>query len=349
MKKNFLKKFLSMMIVSLLSLSLFAFTGCKIESKNNVTTGHIDISSLQSQGISLKSSTVTLSDNYLEQTLTATVTSSGVIANELNWNIYWADSNVTENISTYLTIEPKAEENNVASIKCFKNFEDYGQAVVKVYSVKDTNVYATCVVNYVGEPTSFKIFKEDTDISHTQIYINEGDFVYFDLVLENLLGVGKKYNDFSVYFQIQGNFKVNCKTYNLAGGIVDERDVMCTSSGSKTFSYETSSGNMTVDLSEFLNFDNYFNWAIDGSRLVLSSQKVIGNLFNGENGEENFDGNTIPDSGVKATLIDYDLNFYIEVKENTSGLKELFSIYVTPDLSVLSPQSITLDKTKIEF
>ena len=348
MKKKFLKKFLSMMIVSLLSLSLFTFSGCN-KVTNDKSSGLIEISQLQSSGIKLMSANVVSTDEFLEQTLTATVSNGNTSVDELAWSLYWADNNIVVSIDSYLTIEPNSTENNVATLRCFKNFEDYGQAVVKVYSVKDANVYATCVVNYVGEPTSFKILKNNIDVGDSTIHINEGDFTYYDLVLENLLGVGKRFNDFSVSFHIEGMFILNCKTYNLAGGIVDERDVCCSTNGNNSFSYETSSGNMTVDLSEFLNFDNYFNWALDDSRLVLSSQKVIGNLFNGENGEENFDGNAIPESGVKATLTLYDFTFHIQVIEKTSGLKESIIIDVTPDLSVLVPQSITLDKTEIQF
>ena len=348
MKKSIFKKLLSLLTVFTLSIGVLCFAGCKNDNKTDLSSDLIIITGQNSSGIRLTSTKATVYDNYLEQTLTATIENGGTKAEDLVWSVKWADKNVLEVISSYLIVEASSTNNSIASVKCFKNFEDYGQAIVEVCSSINANVKATCVVTYVGEPTALNILSNSTNVSGKTITINEGDFVYYDLVLENLLGVGKKYNDYTFSVKVDGMFKVNCKTYN-NGVLVDNRDMHYSASGNSTTSFDTSTGTVLLDLSNFMDYNNYFSWSISNSQLVLSSKKTISKLFNGAGGKESYSGKSEPTNGVKAVLIYYDMSFTYTVTEKVSGLSNSITIKVNPDLSVLEIESITLDKSTISF
>ncbi len=357
--KNNLRKILSILTVSVLALSMLCFSGCKTETQKN----GIDFNNVEEYGIELTSNEmVTVSDEtgtYLEKTLTATITAESEIADTyLDWSVYWESSSVASNVlvTDYVSIYLETLGSNVAKIRCYKNFEQYGAVVIKVSSKVNPNVYATCLATYKGEPTALNIKDSNGNIVNepgTEIdLLNEDVTNTYTLNLQNLLGVGSEYNNFEIVVSdiVSGTVTVTCQKYGFLAGVVqDTQDITRSVSDDRTFSYNASSGTVTVCFDEFFDFDNYFTCSLSGNKLTLRGKKVIGKLFNGTNGTENYNGSTVPTNGVKAMLKSQDLFFRVHIKEIKSGVSSVFYFRLNSDSSILNVTKVTLNLSKIEF
>ena len=356
MKRLTLKKFLSLTVILSLSLGVLCFTGCK--DKND----KLNIDNEKEYGICLTSSSATtVSDEtgtYLEKTLTANVTADNVNADtSLNWDVRWVSLNVPSTIlvSDYVKVIPESDGSNVAKVRCYKNFESYGNIIITVRSKVDSNIYATCIVTYKGEPTA--LFIKDSNNNRVDngvdadVSINENSMVTYTLDLQHLLGVGSSYNNFEVESTqiIGGTFFVQCTKYNALGMVENVQDVPCSGIGDTTLTYLVNNVSTTVSVEEFLKFNHYISYSLDGNKLTIAGLEVVGKLFNGTNGKEDYSGSTAPWGGVKAMLKSQNLDFLISVKEVNSGKVANLVFKLNSDTSILGVSTVTLDYSQIEF
>ncbi|PWM71837.1 MAG: hypothetical protein DBX59_07915 [Bacillota bacterium] len=100
-----------------------------------------------------------ISDYAAEQgvskTITAKIEPADAVNKKVDWSIAWTDSEITENISDYLTITPASDGALTATVLCLKSFRD--KRAIATVTTRDGGFTASCYISYVGEPTSITI------------------------------------------------------------------------------------------------------------------------------------------------------------------------------------------------
>lgn len=113
-----------------------------------------------SNGIELfMSSAPVVNGDTLEQTITATVLPVNVINKEVYWSITWLNAEeefeTNNDISNYLTISATGDGSTTAKIVVHQAFA--GHTALVVCRTRRGGYSATCLVNYVGIPSSITI------------------------------------------------------------------------------------------------------------------------------------------------------------------------------------------------
>ncbi|MBR4419948.1 MAG: hypothetical protein IKT32_03630 [Clostridia bacterium] len=348
--KNFnFKKLFSLFTVFTLSLGLLSMVGCDKEIKNNstidLTANDITIVNDISQGITLHTLSATISETEsgkcIQETLKAEVTAGVGADKTLNWSVAWANEGVSDNIANYVTVEPTVVGGNYATVSCYKNFEDFGEVIVTVSSKVNPEVYATCVVVYLGSPKTFKVvnsFSPTSDYSSfdNRAFVTCGSTYIFDLLLENDLEVGSTYlNNYLVDIKIindvdedglQSFVALKCEYWGTDGNTYTETVERIGSEIGQNF--YLSNGDLVTGTSYFADVNRYWSYDIDykNQKLTFEFNDMANKIFNGTNGQANYGGLSVPRSGYKATLQNYRLNFKITITEPISGLSQ--SLYV---------------------
>lgn len=235
MKRLNIKNFLSLFLALILSCGVLCFAGCKTE---NIPTNSIDLNvnnfdlfATKENGISLtRKKAILIKDNngdYLQETLTANIIASDLVDKTLVWSVQWVDDSVTANLSEYLIVEPLQVGGNVANVKCYKNFEEFGTIVITVSSKKDDNIFASCVVNYIGKPTDIELLDEN-NVSIDLIEQLEPNSSYvFKINQKHPIDVGSFYKNYDVTFRLDNvlNFEIIGKQFNKEGALVKEASI----------------------------------------------------------------------------------------------------------------------------
>lgn len=211
MKMFNFKKLLSFFIVLILSCGVLCFAGCKTETIStnsaDLKSSNFELSSMHENGISLtRKKAIVIKDNngnYLQETLTANIMADVGNDKTLVWSAKWVDSSVTANLSEYLKVEPLQAGGNVANVKCYKNFEEFGSIVITASSKVAPNVMASCMVNYVGKPTDIELLDENNSaVDVIRLYSNSS--YSFTVNQKHPLDVGSFYEDFEISFYVTG-------------------------------------------------------------------------------------------------------------------------------------------------
>lgn len=182
-----------------------------VEAKNEYTEHRI---SLNSAG------NVVYGENYVGQTLTATITPVSAFNPLVNWTVTWADSSVTEDISTYIQVIPQYDGALVAEVRCFKALPCNATVTV---TTDDGGYTASCTVVFLGIPTSLSITsgtsKDEsgkstaltTDTSGNYLAYTDGwHSLRFNISLSNIFNsVGTEFESFTYeVLSITGNIRV---------------------------------------------------------------------------------------------------------------------------------------------
>ena len=224
MKKYNFKKILSLITVFILSLSILCFGGCntvKTEPTNSFKDFELKIDKINEFGISLETFDATLVEdeagNYLKQTITATITGDPNYITNLDWSIEWVDLVDVVVSNEYLELKTSGAGNSVCDVICYKNFEEFGNAKITVTSSINSNVKASCIVEYLGIPEHIEVLNsKNNDISNTEISILEGETYLFDINSIHSLELGSNYGkEYDVTFELIGSLwlEETCKVY----------------------------------------------------------------------------------------------------------------------------------------
>ena len=260
MKKLSVKKLITVLTVFVLSLGMFCFSGCNTEKQNKEEVEKNEYS------IFLTSSDAQVVDTgdevYIEKTLKATVTAQDSNADTyINWTASWSNSEVAENVSDYLKVLPTTLGSTTAKVRCYKNFDEFGEIVIKAIARVDSTKYATCIATYIGAPESFDIKDGTVSISGTTIIAEPEEPNYFTLDLFNKLGVGSEYGnyDFEVV-SCSGTVYLNQNMYDFNGDLLDSVYYLPldASQDLSLIKFEDMEIVGDNDFSVFNSFDSYF-------------------------------------------------------------------------------------------
>ena len=101
------------------------------------------------------SAAVTAADGeYVEQTLTATVTPSTAEELGVDWTAEWADGSDSSDLSDYLTITPASDGSNICYVRAYAAFD---KDIIITVTTRDGGYSATCTVSFVGNPSDMEI------------------------------------------------------------------------------------------------------------------------------------------------------------------------------------------------
>lgn len=158
MTKIISKKFLTIaaaFVIIAVTLCL-ALAGCSSNkdtppAENNFSTV---TDNLQSVKLAMGSAATVAADKSVTKTLTATVYPEDAKNKSVDWKLEWLDEKNSADISEYLTLNPETDGSLTANLTCHKPFT--GEALITVTS-REGNVFDTCRVVYVGNPSSLDI------------------------------------------------------------------------------------------------------------------------------------------------------------------------------------------------
>lgn len=101
------------------------------------------------------SAAVTAADGeYVEQTLTATVSPSTAEEKGVDWTVEWADGTDSPTLSDYLTITPASDGSNVCYVRAYAAFD---KDIIITCTTRDGGFTATCTVTFVGNPSEMEV------------------------------------------------------------------------------------------------------------------------------------------------------------------------------------------------
>ena len=104
--------------------------------------------------LAMSAATTAADGEYVEQTLTATVTPESAEDAGIDWTVAWADGSDSSDLSTYLTITPASDGSNILYVRAYAAFE---KDIIITATTRDGGFTATCTVKFVGNPSDMVI------------------------------------------------------------------------------------------------------------------------------------------------------------------------------------------------
>ncbi len=133
---------------------------------------------------------------YVEQTLTATVTPSTAQEKGVDWTVAWADGSDSSDLSDYLTITPASDGSNICYVRAYAAFD---KDIIITVTTRDGGYTATCTVSFVGKPATMSIYvkqgtgsaidKPEADKDGDAYLLSTNGWYSFIPVFENIFGV----------------------------------------------------------------------------------------------------------------------------------------------------------------
>lgn len=129
-------------------------------------------------------------------TLTATVLPVEATNKLVDWSVAWGvtKQHGSENVTDYVTVTPKSDGSNIATVTCKKAFGD--DEIIVTVTTREGGFTAKCQVLYVGAPTSIKVTPTgaktitDSNWNNAKIVEIESSKTYnFNLSLDNEFGL----------------------------------------------------------------------------------------------------------------------------------------------------------------
>lgn len=160
------------------------------------------------------SAAVTAADtNSVSYTLTATVLPSTASNKAVDWSVAWGDESNETDVTDYVTVTPSSDGSTTATVTCYQPFT--GDIVVTVVT-RESGYLATCVVSFVGVPSSIDIKSSSGESVGSSVTLGVGGDFVFDVAATNVFNsVGEDYNDFNVEVIGVGSIIVaNCTVYS---------------------------------------------------------------------------------------------------------------------------------------
>ena len=139
---------------------------------------------------------------YVSQTVTATITPSTVVDKYVTWSVAWANDAPLKdkNISDYIKVTDDSQGNLTATVNCYKSFK--GSKAILTCTTRQGGKTGTVNIVYEGVPASMSI-TAPTGVTKYNLGKDSVDLLYvgksysLNLAMDNVFDdVGIKFNDF---------------------------------------------------------------------------------------------------------------------------------------------------------
>lgn len=158
---------------------------------------------------------------YVSQTVTATITPSTVVDKYVTWSVAWANDAPLKdkNISDYIKVTDDSQGNLTATVNCYKSFK--GSKAILTCTTRQGGKTGTVNIVYEGVPSSMSI-TAPTGVTKYNLGKDSVDLLYvgksysLNLAMDNIFhSVGSNFNDFTV--TVTGVGSVTCGSYSQSG------------------------------------------------------------------------------------------------------------------------------------
>ena len=211
----------------------------------------------------------------ISQTISATVLPSTALNKAVDWTIIWADSNVSLNISDYLTITPDSDGSTTATVTCRQAFSNNAVIIV---TTRESAYTAECLVTYVGVPTEMAVTCDGITISNNECALGVGESYSFNVAPTNALGsVGSNYQTLNVTLDAVGSVVLGNYTTTNGGSSSwsDTADHTVTVQSLLDNFIELSYSNGVATVTTKKTIESYYEYVtrMDGGRTKLYTNK----------------------------------------------------------------------------
>lgn len=292
------------------------------------------ISNSEHIALSMSAAVTAADGEYVEQTLTATVTPSTAEELGVDWTAEWADGSDSSDLSDYLTITPASDGSNICYVRAYAAFD---KDIIITCTTRDGGFIATCTVIFVGNPSEMKInVGELTSIQDSgwgqQIYQIKTNRTYnLNIVFDNFFNqINPSFvPEYEVTITGVGTFDYSVR--DTAGPIKNYEDV----SLSDVLTYKPANSNSEV---QYSIIEHLVDININDDTLVIVPKFILNsnNSFtvpytdsNGTNWRTNWSFKGFSDE----SKVPY---FQITVKEANTGLSKTINMRIVSGVNGVS-------------
>ncbi len=255
----------------------------------------------------------------IEQTLTATVLPVTAKNKTVDWSVSWADGSNTATVTDYVTVTPKTNGSNVATVACKKAFK--GNIIVTV-TTRESGHTAECLVTFEGKPTGMSVtspMNEQADGYHAGI----GGTYSFNVGLTNPLGeIGDNYKSFSVEVTGVGSMVLGyCEITSGVTTWTDSLDKTVTLDSLKGHFMTATYADGVLKVDTMKTIESYYEklTRLDGGRTIAYTNKF--------------------------RSFASDCYFTVKITEKNSGISQTIKIRLDESI----PTNVTVSESELQF
>lgn len=277
-------------------------------------------------------------------TLQATVLPVEAENKNVDWAVSWAtaDHHGTEPVTNYVTVTPKADGSNIATVTCIKAFGD--DTIAITVTTREGGYTATCTVRYIGTPTSMNISttgatnKNVSGWNKNMLEVKCGTVYNFAINLNNEFGlVGSSFEpEFDFTVVAHGAINTHNIIYDTSGAVANELDQVIDLTVADT---KSSHGNMYAYFAMMSSIHSYCDIRIQDGVLIIKPEKVGSSYY-----EYYYSRSGNKETTFKNYVDNKSPYITVTVTENKTNLTKTFDIIVSSGV-----QSVNLSKTMIDI
>lgn len=271
---------------------------------------------------------------YVSQTVTATITPSTVVDKYVTWSVAWANDAPLKgkNISDYIKVTDDSQGNLTATVNCYKSFK--GSKAILTCTTRQGGKTGTVNIVYEGVPSSMSI-TAPTGVTKYNLGKDSVDLLYagktysLNLAMDNVFhDVGSNFNDFDVTVKGVG-------TVQWADYVINPRGT--------GFNIEYSNiPTMSLDSMK----DKCVTATVEGGVLKIQAKDSYFNYYEKFNVNETYGGaNGTYTKHYYASVKDADGNnpyFLVTVKHKTLGFSAQYKFFIGEEVSKVTPSKTTI-------
>lgn len=316
-----MKKFLTIILTVIIAVGAVFAVGCSSEQPSNTTSNNENALRVQSVRMSMASPmTVTGSDGtqYIEKSLTATVSPSTAPNRKVDFSVMWGEnaSRASEPISDYITVVQESDGSATAKVRCHKSFGD-DKIIIKVIT-RDGGLTDMCTVSFVGFcsdiefDTSSLTVKNDASHGGEYVLLRTNNSYSIPIAPTNI------FNDATANFVIKSGWKGQVKTM-----------------------YGAAFVEFTLEDEENNGYSNYFSADLQSNNLVLTINNLV--IAKGAYLYPKTESTTLH-YVIRDFTDDQYAYFYVLVEDTLTGNTKEFKFWLESTVN-----SVSLDTTTMTF
>lgn len=275
-------------------------------------------------------------EQYVSQTVTATITPATVVDKYVTWSLAWASNAPLKgsDISEYIQITDDSQGNLTATINCYKSFK--GSKAILTCTTRQGGKTGTVEIVYEGVPSSM-VINAPSGVTQYNLGTDSVDLLYagntysLNLTMDNIFhDVGSNFNDFDVTV-------IGIGTVQYADYVINPRG--------KGFNIDYSNiPTMSLDSMK----DKCVSAKVENGVLKIEAKDSYFNYYESFTVNETYGGSYGTYSNhYYASVKDSDGNnpyFLVTIKHKTLGFSAQYKFFIGEEVN-----SVTTNKTTLTF